>query len=178
MQSKIERYRTLRRAMQCDSLTGLYNHGTVKDKLATAVQQATDAQRPLSVAMIDIDHFKSINDSYGHPMGDQVIRNLAWFLRQHLRRSDLIGRYGGEEFLVVLPATDGRRAVARLDSIRRDFGQVKHPFNETWCKATLSAGVTELRDGAGAEALIKQADEALYAAKRAGRNRVVKAGSH
>ena len=177
VQSKIERYRILRRAMQRDGLTGLYNHSSVKEKLAAALQQAADAQQPLSVVMIDIDHFKDINDSYGHPMGDQVIRNLAWFVRQHLRHTDLIGRYGGEEFLVVLPSADARQAVALLDRIRRDFGQIKHPFNETWCRATVSVGITELHEGATAELLIKQADEALYAAKRAGRNRVVQAAS-
>jgi diguanylate cyclase (GGDEF)-like protein len=173
VQSKIERYRTLRRAMQRDSMTGLYNHSASKDKLAAAIRQATGARRPLSVAMIDIDHFKKINDSYGHPMGDQVIRNLAWFLRQRLRKTDLIGRYGGEEFLVVLPTAAAPQAQALLDQIRQDFARIRHPFNETWCTATLSGGLVELRDDSTAETLIKQADEALYEAKRAGRNRIV-----
>ena len=173
VQSKIERYRALRRAMERDSLTGLYNHRTSKDKLATAIQQARSAQQALAVAMIDIDHFKKINDGYGHPMGDQVIRSLSWFLSQRLRKTDVIGRYGGEEFLVVLPAADAPRAVEVLDRIRHDFGQIKHPFNETWCTATLSAGVTQLHETDDAQALIKQADEALYSAKRAGRNRIV-----
>ncbi len=173
VQSKIERYRALRRAMERDSLTGLYNHRTSKDKLAAAIQQARTGQKPLAVAMIDIDHFKKINDSYGHPMGDQVIRSLAWFLSQRLRKTDVIGRYGGEEFLVVLPGADAPRAVEVLDRIRHDFGQIKHPFNETWCSATLSVGVTQLNGGDSAQTLIKQADEALYAAKRTGRNRIV-----
>jgi diguanylate cyclase (GGDEF)-like protein len=173
VQSKIERYRVLRRAMERDGLTGLYNHRTSKDKLATAIQQARSALHPLAVAMIDIDHFKKINDSYGHPMGDQVIRSLSWFLSQRLRKTDIIGRYGGEEFLVVLPAADAARAVEVLDRIRHDFGQIKHPFNETWCSATLSVGVTQLHETDDVQALIKQADEALYSAKRAGRNRIV-----
>ncbi len=173
VQSKIERYRALRRAMLHDSLTGLLNHNTSKERLAAAMRQARAEQQPLTVAMIDIDHFKKINDGYGHPMGDQVIRNLAWFLGQRLRKSDIIGRYGGEEFLVVLPAADAARAVEVLDRIRHDFGQIKHPFNETWCTATLSIGVTQLNENDNVEALIKQADEALYSAKRAGRNRIV-----
>ena len=132
--------------MQHDSLTGLLNHTASKDKLAAAIQQAAAEQQPLSVAMIDIDHFKKINDSYGHPVGDQVIRSLAWFLKQRLRKTDLIGRYGGEEFLLVLPAADAELAVEVLDRIRRDFSLIKHPFNETWFSATFSAGLTQLQD--------------------------------
>jgi diguanylate cyclase (GGDEF)-like protein len=175
VQSKIERYRALRRAMERDSLTGLINHRTSKEKLATAIQQARADAHPLSVAMIDIDHFKKINDNYGHPMGDQVIRNLAWFLSQRLRKTDLIGRYGGEEFLVVLPGTDTVQASEVLDRIRHDFGQIKHPYNETWCTATLSIGLAQQQEDSGVESLIKQADEALYTAKHAGRNRIVSA---
>ena len=103
-----------------------------------------------------------------------MIRSLAWFLRQRLRKTDLIGRYGGEEFLLVLPAADAEQAQEVLDRIRRDFSLIKHPFNETWFNVTLSCGLTQLQTPSSAEALIKQADEALYAAKRGGRNRVVR----
>ena len=172
VQSKIERYRTLRRAMERDSMTGLYNHRSIKEKLATALQQAEAAGQPLAVAMLDIDHFKQINDRYGHPMGDQVIRNLAWFLRQRLRRTDLIGRYGGEEFLVLLPDADAVQAARLLDRIRQDFSQIRHPSDASWCQATVSGGVSVLQPGSSAEALIQQADAALYAAKHGGRNRI------
>ncbi len=173
VQSKIERYRALRRAMLHDGLTGLLNHKASKEQLGAAIRQATAARQPLAVAMIDIDHFKKINDSHGHPMGDQVIRSLAWFLSQRLRKTDIIGRYGGEEFLVALPGADRTRALEVRDRIRHDFGQIKHPMNETWCAATLSVGLTQLEGLSDAQTLIKQADEALYTAKRAGRNRCV-----
>jgi diguanylate cyclase (GGDEF)-like protein len=134
----------------------------------------------LSVAMIDIDHFKKINDSYGHQMGDQVIRSLAWFLRKRLRKADLIGRYGGEEFLLVLPRADADQAADVLDRIRHDFSQIKYPFNETSFNVTVSGGIAQLQAQlhaqTSAESLIKQADEALYQAKHAGRNRLVKSG--
>jgi diguanylate cyclase (GGDEF)-like protein len=174
VQSKIERYRTLRRAMLRDSLTGLFNHNTSKEKLATALRIAEAEQQPLSVAMIDIDHFKKVNDNYGHQVGDQVIRSMAWFLTQRLRRTDLVGRYGGEEFLLILPSTGADQTVEVLERIRHDFSLIKHPFNETWFNATFSCGVTQLQAGTSATDLIKQADEALYQAKHAGRNRIVK----
>jgi diguanylate cyclase (GGDEF)-like protein len=180
VQSKIERYRALSRAMLQDSLTGLFNHNTSKEKLAGALRIAVAEQQPLSVAMIDIDHFKKINDSYGHQMGDQVIRSLAWFLRQRLRKADLIGRYGGEEFLLVLPRADADQAADVLDRIRHDFSQIKYPFNETSFNVTVSGGIAQLQAQlhaqTSAESLIKQADEALYQAKHAGRNRLVKSG--
>ncbi|MBT9505683.1 diguanylate cyclase [Rhodoferax sp.] len=173
VKSKIERYRALRRSMQHDSLTGLLNHGACKEKLAAAVSTAgTDAGR-LAVAMIDIDHFKKINDEYGHPMGDQVIRSLAWLLKQRLRKTDLVGRYGGEEFLVILPDTDAEQAFEILDRIRRDFSQIKYPFKDSWFDVTFSAGVSVFPSTASAEMLIKDADEALYDAKHGGRNCVI-----
>lgn len=176
VKSKIERYRALRRSMQHDSLTGLFNHGTSKEKLAAAVNTASSNNGLLAVAMIDIDHFKSVNDKYGHPMGDQVIRSLAWLLKQRLRKTDLVGRYGGEEFLVLLPGSNTDQAFEVLDRIRRDFNLIKYSFKDSWFDATFSAGVSQFPTVTSAEALIKDADEALYDAKHGGRNCVITRG--
>ncbi|MDO8447492.1 MAG: diguanylate cyclase [Rhodoferax sp.] len=173
VKSKIERYRALRRAMLHDSLTGLLNHATSKERLAAAVNTAKGANGPLAVAMIDIDHFKKINDNYGHPMGDQVIRSLAWLLKQRLRKTDIVGRYGGEEFLVVLPGSNADQAFDVLDRIRRDFSLIKYAFKDTCFEATFSAGVSHFPATACPHALIKDADEALYDAKHGGRNCVI-----
>lgn len=176
VKSKIERYRALRRSMLRDSLTGLLNHITAKEKLALAIQAADIEHQPLSVAMIDIDHFKKVNDTYGHQVGDHVIRSLAWFLKQRLRKTDLVGRYGGEEFLVILPGADADQAIEVLERIRRDFSLIKHPFDDTWFNTTFSGGVSQFPTITSGEALIKSADEALYEAKRGGRNRVLMRG--
>ncbi|WP_114971038.1 diguanylate cyclase [Rhodoferax ferrireducens] len=173
VKSKIERYRALRRSMLHDGLTGLLNHRTVKERLAAAVNAASATKGQLAVAMIDIDHFKAVNDKYGHPMGDQVIRSLAWILKQRLRKTDLVGRYGGEEFLVILPGSSADQAFERLDLIRRDFSLIQYALGDTWFDATFSAGVSQLSVPANAEALIKEADEALYDAKNSGRNCVI-----
>jgi diguanylate cyclase (GGDEF)-like protein len=176
VKSKIERYRALRRSMLHDGLTGLLNHRTVKERLATAVNATSASNGLLAVAMIDIDHFKMVNDRYGHPMGDQVIRSLAWLLKQSLRKTDLVGRYGGEEFLVILPGSDVDHAFEVLDRLRRDFSLIKYSFKDTLFDATFSAGVSQFPATASPEALIKDADEALYDAKHGGRNRVVTRG--
>lgn len=173
VKTKIERYRALRRSMFHDSLTGLLNHTSSKQRLDAALATASEVDESVAVAMIDIDHFKKVNDSYGHPVGDQIIRSLAWLLKQRLRKTDIIGRYGGEEFLVGLPGANAEQAFRILDQIRHDFGQIKHPFNDRWFNTTFSSGVAHFPSIAGGEALVKEADEALYEAKRAGRDRVV-----
>jgi diguanylate cyclase (GGDEF)-like protein len=173
VKSKIERYRALRRSMQNDGLTGLLNHRTVKERLASAIKVASLGNTALAVAMIDLDFFKTVNDNYGHPMGDQVLRSLSWLLKRGLRQADLVGRYGGEEFLVLLPATETQQAMEVLQRIRRDFSLIKYPFKDSWFGATFSAGVARLRPGGDEDSLIKDADEALYEAKQSGRNCIV-----
>ena len=172
VKSKIDRYRSLRRSMFLDSLTGLFNHISSKQRLDVAISSAVAEGTPLCVAMLDIDHFKKVNDSYGHPMGDQVIRSIAWLLKQRLRKTDTVGRYGGEEFLVILPGTHAEQARQLLDAIRVDFGQIRHTLQGQSFACTFSGGVCEWSPGVGTEALIKQADEVLYQAKHAGRNQV------
>ncbi|MBK6294544.1 MAG: diguanylate cyclase [Rhodoferax sp.] len=173
VKSKIERYRTLRRSMQHDSLTGMLNHLTSKERLQTAVKAAEAGNETLTVAMIDIDHFKSVNDSYGHPVGDQVIRSLAWLLKQRLRKTDLVGRYGGEEFIVILPNSRAEQGLEVLDRIRRDFAEIRYPFRETWFNTTFSAGLSQFPISVNVETLIKDADDALFEAKRLGRNQLI-----
>lgn len=173
VRSKIERYRILRRSMFLDSLTGLLNHTTSKQRVDAAVTAAFAEDTPLCVAMIDIDHFKKVNDTYGHPMGDQVIRSMAWLLKQRLRKTDAVGRYGGEEFLVILPQADAERAGQLLDRIRIDFSEFRHPVNGTSFACTFSCGIAQLTPGMTALSVVKLADEALYRAKREGRNQIV-----
>jgi len=123
--------------------------------------------------MIDIDRFKVINDTYGHPVGDQVIRSLAWLLRGRLRNTDLVGRYGGEEFLIALPDIDPEHAVRLIDQIRLDFGQLPHAHAQGTLRVTFSCGVAALPDYLTTSTLIEAADDALLDAKRSGRNRIV-----
>jgi diguanylate cyclase (GGDEF)-like protein len=177
VKSKIDRYRALRRSMQNDSLTGLLNHISTKQALAAALEGVNGGG--LAVAMLDIDHFKNVNDTHGHPVGDQVIRSLAWLLKQRLRHSDIIGRYGGEEFVVGLVRAHPKGAQEILDRIREDFscivfrGAHDAPF-----KVTFSVGVAFCTDSQSCnlEMLLEVADSALYQAKHQGRNQVVLAG--
>ena len=172
VKSKIERYRALRRTMYHDSLTGLLNHSSGKNTLDMVLSGVAHEGSVLSVVMMDIDHFKQVNDTYGHPVGDQVIRSLSWLLKQRLRKHDVICRYGGEEFLITLPHTNAEQAFAIIDRIREDFGQIRHPFGDGHFFATASGGIATYPVHLDGDTLIKAADEALYQAKRGGRNRI------
>lgn len=173
VKTKIERYREMLHSGRHDSLTGLLNHTAAKARLDELVRSA--GGEPVTVAMIDIDRFKSINDTYGHPVGDQVIRSLAWLLRGRLRSSDLIGRYGGEEFILALPGTDGGRAKVLLDRIREDFSELPLAHGNGTLRATFSCGLASKASAEDPELLITAADEALLVAKRSGRNLVISA---
>ena len=155
-----------------DSLTGLLNHTTFKERLRAEAARAARQDKPLSVALIDIDHFKSVNDQYGHPVGDRVIKNISRLLRQRLRGADVIGRYGGEEFAVALPDTPLDKAVSVIDQIRATFAAIDQRAGNSGFHSTFSAGVAQCPPLTDSEALIKAADEALYAAKRGGRDQV------
>ncbi|MDP2030423.1 MAG: diguanylate cyclase [Thiobacillus sp.] len=172
VKSKIERYRALRRSMYHDSLTGLLNHSSGKNMLEVVLSGIAHEGGFLSVVMLDIDHFKQVNDSYGHPIGDQVIRSLSWLLKQRLRKHDMICRYGGEEFLIGLPHTDSEQAFSIMERIRHDFSQIHHPHGDSYFLTTVSAGIATYPLAQTGDALIKTADQALYEAKHGGRNRI------
>ena len=171
--SRIRRSLMLRSFMVRDSLTGLLNHTAIKDQLDGEVAWAIRQKKPLSFAMVDIDHFKKVNDSYGHPVGDRVIKSLSRLLKQRLRSSDLVGRYGGEEFAVVLVDADGPTAMKVLDTIRDDFSQLRHLAEGAEFPVTFSCGIAEVSQFPDATKLSDAADRALYKAKHAGRNRVM-----
>jgi diguanylate cyclase (GGDEF)-like protein len=174
IKTKIERSRETLRSSRVDGLTGLLNHTAAKSRLKDMVDQIS-THRAFTVAMIDIDRFKSINDTYGHPVGDQVIRSLAWLLKGHLRTNDLIGRYGGEEFLVALPGVTLEQAYSVIDRIRSDFLALPHTHPQGSLYASFSAGIAAYSDQGTADRLTEAADNALLQAKRNGRNRIEKA---
>jgi diguanylate cyclase (GGDEF)-like protein len=173
VRNRAERSRNLRSAMVRDSLTGLVNHTKLKEHLNIEVARVGRNGRPLSFVMLDIDHFKAVNDTYGHPAGDGVIKSLARILQQRLRRTDILGRYGGEEFAIILSDTDGVDALRVVDQIRQSFSQIRQYSGTNEFTVTFSAGVATLPPCSDAANLNEVADKALYAAKQAGRNRVI-----
>ena len=173
--TRAKRSRQLRSFMIRDSLTGLLNHTTIKERLSIEVARGGRGEGALSFAMLDIDNFKSINDRFGHLVGDRVIKSLARLLSQRLRKTDIIGRYGGEEFAVILSETDGDVAEQVLDEIRTSFSLLHHRAADTDFEVTFSCGIAEYPLWNDAATLNDAADKALYAAKRSGKNKVVRA---
>jgi diguanylate cyclase (GGDEF)-like protein len=161
-----------------DGLTGLYNHRHLHERLALEVERSQRSGLPLSVLMLDVDHFKLFNDSFGHPAGDEVLRQVARVLNDTRRANDVVARYGGEEFAVILVDTAKFTAAKVAERVREriaahDFHDPAHR-TQRGTPITVSLGVATFPDdGVDAEALIRAADTALYAAKRSGRNRVV-----
>lgn len=172
LKTTIARHHEMRRASRHDGLTGLLNHTAAKTELDAWVASGATG---ICVAMIDIDHFKAINDTYGHPVGDQVIRSLGWLLKGRLRVTDIVGRYGGEEFIVAARDTKVEEMRSVLDRIRAAFATMPHAHPAGVLRGTFSAGLAALVDYPNTTALIAAADEALLRAKREGRNKLLMA---
>ncbi|MDI6695005.1 MAG: diguanylate cyclase [Anaerolineales bacterium] len=173
----IEKARLFERTQQLaimDELTGLYNRRQILHLAKSEYERARRYHRTLSVIMIDIDQFKHINDTYGHPVGDRILQALATCCRANLRSVDLIGRYGGEEFLVLMPETNMEKALEVAERIRRNVEAIHLPTPKGPAQITISLGVATLAVGSDVslDQLIINADDALYMAKAAGRNRV------
>jgi len=170
---RAERMRSLRSMMVRDSLTGLFNHTTTTQLLEASMASTRRNGSSLCFVMIDIDNFKKVNDSHGHPTGDQVILSLARVLKQRLRLSDIIGRYGGEEFALVLQDVGLEKATELVNGLRIDFEKLCFNGHDTTFSCTFSAGIAAFPHYTTLEKLREASDQALYRAKNEGRNRVV-----
>lgn len=163
-------HRELERLATVDALTGLWNQRHIRERLAREIDRTERSGSPLSVIMFDIDHFKRINDEHGHMAGDALLAELGELLRERVRATDIVGRTGGEEFLIVLPETDIEKAQGVAEKLRRAIGE--HPF-ELGGRRSATFGLARYRPGETLDQLMQRADQAMYRGKRAGRDRVV-----
>jgi diguanylate cyclase (GGDEF)-like protein len=166
----------LRQMATLDGLTGLLNHGEMQRRLDAEIARANRSGQPLSLILIDIDHFKQINDTHGHPAGDGVLKWLSEMLRKSCRKSDIIARYGGEEFLIILPETDEQRTAQKAETLRREIASQPFRGGGLSIPVTASFGVARLRVEDTKQILVGRVDELLYEAKHNGRNRVAAPG--
>jgi two-component system, cell cycle response regulator len=171
----VTRTRELVRLSTRDALTGLYNRGYFHERVAIEVSRATRVGAPLAIAMIDVDHFKSFNDTHGHAAGDRVLQTIAAVLRRSFRVTDVVSRYGGEEFVIAMPGTDTAAASRKLEIVRQGIESSPMPMaGGKTVRLTISAGVAGLpTDGTKEEELLAVADARLFQAKNAGRNMIV-----
>lgn len=157
-----------------DPLTGIFNRLYFTKRFAYEFQRAARYQIKLSCLMLDIDHFKQVNDTHGHQMGDEVLKRVAKILKESLRKVDLLARYGGEEIVIVLPETDHERGMQVAERLRESVAGAEHHYGGKVVRVTCSMGVSALpeSDAKDCDDLLRLADEALYRAKEAGRDRV------
>ncbi len=165
----------LYRAATTDRLTGIFNRSYLMEVLLREFINSQRYRNPLVCILLDIDHFKSFNDTHGHIIGDFVLKETAQRIGNCVREGDVLARYGGEEFVVVLPNTTLSSGVAVAEKIRADVESATYNYQDLQLKVTISLGVTDINLGApqSEDKMLQYADEALYAAKRGGRNRVV-----
>jgi len=172
-----EAYRRIEELAELDELTGSLNRRSIMRALDEEIARAQRLNNPCSVALIDLDWFKRINDAYGHPTGDEVLRTFAITVFANIRTIDKFGRYGGEEFLLLLPDTTEQEAAQMLDRLRLIVSELDWSAFSAGMRVTISAGVTTLRRDENTDTLLARADRALYASKAGGRNRITSARS-
>ena len=173
-----EAYKRIEELAELDELTGSFNRRCIMRMLDDEVARAQHINTPCSIALIDLDWFKRINDAYGHPNGDEVLRTFAITVFANIRTIDRFGRYGGEEFLLVLPDTSNDEAARILDRLRAIVADLDWSAFSPGMKVTISAGVATLGPDENADTFLARADSALYAAKARGRNRIASAQSY
>lgn len=174
LQSSQRTERRYRDLAQTDALTGLYNRAWCNQVMSAQLAQCVQLDQPVSLAMLDVDHFKQVNDRHGHPAGDVVLKSVADLLRGRFRSTDALARYGGEEFMVLMPATNVHQAQEVLDQVRQGLQDltINLDSGET-LRCTISIGVAQHQPGQTLNELISLADQMLYRAKQSGRNRVM-----
>jgi len=156
-----------------DSLTGVFNRRFLAEALEREIAKANREDMPISIVMMDVDHFKSFNDTYGHKCGDAVLRDLAGFLTKNSRHGDIVCRYGGEEFVILMPEASFQNAFERAQSWQQAYASKTIEYEDKALKVTFSAGVASYpQHGPNGEAILHAADHALYESKSNGRNRV------
>ena len=170
-----EAYKRIEELAELDELTGSFNRRYIMRMLDDEIARAHRSQAPCSIALIDLDWFKRVNDAYGHPTGDEVLRTFAITVFANIRNTDRFGRYGGEEFLLVLPDTANDVAARTLDRLRAIVAELDWSAFSPGMRVTISAGVATLKPVETADTFLARADNALYAAKARGRNRIASA---
>jgi diguanylate cyclase (GGDEF)-like protein len=170
-----EAYRRIEELAELDELTGSFNRRCIMRMLDDEIARAHRSKTPCAIALIDLDWFKRINDAYGHPTGDEVLRTFAITVFANIRNIDRFGRYGGEEFLLMLPDTPGDAAARILDRLRAITADLDWSAFSPGLQVTISAGVATLRPDERPDSFLARADKALYAAKARGRNRIASA---
>jgi len=163
----------LKDAAALDPLTGCYNRRAFEAQLKGHAAGAGRHGKSLAVFMFDLDHFKSLNDTYGHLGGDEVLKEVSRLVRRNIRAEDIFARYGGEEFIAILPETDKARAIELADRLRQKISALRIPFNNRTIRVTASFGVAQLGAGVDILKLVEDADSMLYKAKFNGRNTVM-----
>jgi diguanylate cyclase (GGDEF)-like protein len=168
-------YKRIEELAELDELTGSFNRRCIMRMLDDEITRAHRINTPCSIALIDLDWFKRINDGFGHPTGDEVLRTFAITMFANIRSIDKFGRYGGEEFLLVLPGTPGDAAARLLDRLRAIIADLDWSAFSPSMQVTISAGVATLKPDENPDTFLARADSALYAAKARGRNRIASA---